>query len=83
MYVPEYPSRTEMYKPYAILWHSTSFFSFSKCEAAALQLSRNCFNIKGSMMGSHGDHDSGKKAELPDQRQNRSTVYVILTVINK
>lgn len=73
----------EMCKPYATLWHSTFFFFFSKHKAAALQLSRNCFDIKGSMTESQGDHASGEKVELPDQRQSQSTVYVICTVINK
>lgn len=73
----------EMYKPYAILWHSTFFFFSSKCQAAALQLSRNCFDITGSMTESHRDHASGEKVELPEQRQSRSTVHVIFAVTNK
>lgn len=43
--------------------HSTFSFVSSNCEAAALQLSRSCFDIKGSMTESH--RDQGGKSRTP------------------
>lgn len=45
--------------------HSTCPFVSLNCEAAALQLSRSCFDTKGSMTESHGDHGEKSRALRP------------------
>lgn len=48
--------------------HSTGPFVSLNREAAALQLSRSCFDIKGSMTVSHGDQ--GEKSRALKGRAN-------------